>query len=77
MKVFGSLTIAIAVGSSLLAGTCFADITIGSTTGTSAALLQTSEVTTDMDGYNFPTAVLSDSITSLSSSIAFAYTPPA
>lgn len=70
-----TLAILIAIGL-VSVGSCLADISSVNGTGTTATLLLPSTQSTLMDGYLFPTAVIGDALSGLSSQIAFTYTPP-
>jgi hypothetical protein len=69
------LTVLITIGF-VSVGSCWADIGSVTGTGTTAALLLPSNQNTVMDGFAFPTAVISDALSALSSQIVFTYTPP-
>jgi hypothetical protein len=74
MKIFGTLAVALTIAG-LSVGSCLADIS--SVTGTGTAATTLSSTTTNFDGLGtYPTSIIGDTISSLSSQIAFTYAPP-
>lgn len=74
MRIFNTLAAALAIAG-LSVGSCLADIS--SVTGTGTAATNLPSTTTNFDGLGYyPTSIIGDTISSLSSQIAFTYAPP-